>query len=83
MSETNGTPADRIAELEAENARLKASLAYKQKFIDEMLRCEEPPTAEELAASVPHGPWYAEMIDRLRRGDPHASDSIPAVLRNP
>jgi len=89
MSASNGSPEERISALEGENARLRDLLtemtkerdAFKRMYQAEWLKNDVPPTAEELAAAVPHGPWYQEMLDRLGRNDPNAFDSIPEVLR--
>jgi hypothetical protein len=55
--------------------------AFKRMYNDESLKNFIPPTPEELASAVPHGPWYQDMLDRLGRNDPNAFDSIPEVLR--
>ena len=85
MSASNGSPEERISASEGENPRLRDLLAemtkerdaFKRMFYDEADKNMPPITQEDIERAVPHGPWYREMIERIRRGDPHASESIP------
>ncbi len=89
MSASNGSPEDRISDLEGQNARLRDLLtemtkerdAFKRMYEDEWLKNDVPPTPEELVAAVPHGPWYREFADRIGQGDPNAMDALPPGLR--
>jgi hypothetical protein len=61
----------RTAEAEAlrkENDQLRVLLKGYQKALYAVLwQSVSPPTAEELAAAEPIGPWFDELVGRLER----------------
>lgn len=76
---------EKLAAAEAEAERLRQQVdaltierdELKKLYLGELARQATEPSQSELAAAIPHGPWFDEFLARLQRGDPNAMDSWP------
>ena len=66
---TDGTPPTAEPEaLRSENTALRAERdEYRKALYAVLWQSVSPPTAEELAAAEPVGPWFDELIQRLEQ----------------
>ena len=66
MSTDDLMPAPEGDSLRQENSALRAERdEYRKALYAVLWRGVTPPTADELAAAEPLGPWFDELIDRL------------------